>query len=95
MALTGPQTSIDLLKIVTGIFGAAFISFLVQFCLELVESKPMSSDKTLAKKNKTKQNKTKLKPLKKILLQFCLPQFIYYCIFSCHTSSNITLLRTL
>ena len=29
MALTGPQTSIDLLKIVTGIFGAAFISFLV------------------------------------------------------------------
>ena len=58
MALTGPQTSIDLLKIVTGIFGAAFISFLVQFCLELVESKPMSSDKTLAKK-KNKKNKTK------------------------------------
>ena len=52
MALTGPQTSIDPLKIVTAIFGAAFISFLAQFCLVLVESILVSSDKTLTKKNK-------------------------------------------
>lgn len=55
MALTSPQTSTDLLKIVTGIFGADFISFLVQFCLVLVESILVSSDKTLPNKTKTKK----------------------------------------
>ena len=57
MALAGPQISMDLLKIVTDIFGATFISLLVQFWLVLVELILVSSDKTLTKnKNKNKKN---------------------------------------
>lgn len=57
MALAGPQISMDLLKIVTDIFGATFISLLVQFWLVLVELILVSSDKTLTK-NKNKNKKT-------------------------------------
>lgn len=57
MALAGPQISMDLLKIVTDIFGATFISLFVQFWLVLVELILVSSDKTLTK-NKNKNKKT-------------------------------------